>query len=415
MSGIGEWFRGLFGRGEPADELTLAMARAHHEPPTPLADGNNRFALALYERLRQRPGNLCFSPFSIRALLAMSMAGARGETAAQMADALCATGDDETPHADVGALGHQLHGGGSHDTLSVVNSLWTQEGTPLLPGFLDIVERHYRGTLQRADFRSAPDAAGAAINRWVEHETNGRIGGLITPGSMDVLTRLLLVNAVYFKATWASEFDPSATREQPFHREGGGRVPVPLMKQRAWAGHLQAREFAALDLPYRDGDLSLLVLLPNRKLSLGEFEASLSAALLDEVSTRMRKQEVDVCLPRFRTAWGAADLRSDLAALGMPLAFDAAHADFSGMNGHQPPDEEALYLSAVVHKTIIEVNERGTEAAAATAGMMLCRSALHPPPTPVFRADRPFAYAIRDRRTGALLFLGRMADPTRHG
>lgn len=380
--------------------------------PTSFDDGSIRFALALYERLRQRPGNLCFSPFSIRAVLGMALAGARGETAVQMAGALYTPRGDEMLQADVAALGRRLHGGSRHYTLSVANSLWAQQGAPLLPEFLDIVERQYRGAMQLVDFKGAPDAAGAVINRWVEDETHGRIKGLVPPGATDVLTRLLLVNAVYLKARWASEFSLSATCEQPFYLESGGRVRVPLMYQQTWAGYLHASGFEALDLPYRGDDLSLLVLLPERSVSLHSFEETLSAALLDDVVAHMREQEVEVFLPRFTTTWGAVDLRGDLAALGMPLAFELGGADFSGMDGHRPPDVDALYLSAVVHKTFIEVNEHGTEAAAATAAMMDDGAALEPPPVSVFRADRPFLYAIRDRRSGVLLFLGRMVDPT---
>jgi len=376
-----------------------------------LADGNNRFALALYDQLRQQPGNLCFSPFSIRAALGLSLAGARGETAAQMTEALCATGD-ETLHADIASLLGRLNAGSRHYTLSVAAALWAQKGTPLLPEFLDIVERHYRGALHLVDFHGAPDAAVSAINQWVEQETHGRISGLVGPGTINVLTRLLLLNAAYFKATWASEFSLAATREQPFHLESGGSVSVPLMQQRTSAGYMQARGFEALDLPYRGGDFSLLVLLPGRRTGLRTFEDRLSARVLADAVADMREQNVDVFLPQFTAAWGAADLRPHLAALGMPLAFESTRADFSGIDGHQPPDVQALHLSAVVHRTFVEVNERGTEAAAATASIMQVRSAVRPPPIPVFRADRPFLYAIRHRRSGALFFMGRMADPT---
>lgn len=414
MTTIGEWLRRLLGRGEAVDEPLRVVAR-----PDPVAmpmsfdDGSIRFALALYEHLRQRPGNLCFSPSSIRAALGMALVGARGETAEQMAGALCAPRGEDTLRADVAALGRRLHDGSRHYTLSVANSLWAQQGTPLLPEFLDIVERHYRGAMQLVDFKAAPDAAGAVINRWVEHETHGRISGLVPPGATNEATRLLLVNAVHFRARWASEFNLSATSEQSFRLESGGRVRVPLMYQQTWAGYLHASGFEALDLPYRGDDLSLLVLLPERTVALHSLEETLSAAVLDDALAHLREQEVEVFLPRFTSTWGAVDLRGDLAALGMRLAFDSMAADFSGMDGHQPPDVDALYLSAVVHKTFIEVNERGTEAAAATAAMMDLSAALEPPPVPVFRADRPFLYAIRDRRSGALLFVGRMVDPTR--
>jgi serpin B len=417
MAVPGEWFRRLFGRGEPVYDPRRAVARALPDGPMSFAEGNNRFALALYERLRQRPGNLFFSPFSIRTALGMTLAGARGETAAQMAATLCGPREDEGLHVDVAEAVRRLEAGGRGYALSIANSLWGQTGAVLQAGFLDVIDRHYRGALHLVDFRGAPDAARLAINLWVEEETRGKITGLIPPGAPDVLTRLLLVNAVYFKGTWASEFVESATRDEPFHLEAGGTVRVKLMHQRTGVAYLQARGFQVLDLAYRGGDLSLLVLLPDRKDGLRTLEETLSAAVLDDLVVHMRQRVVDVFLPRFTITWGAVDLRADLAALGMPLAFDGARADFSGINGHGPSHEDALHVSAVVHKAFVEMNERGTEAAAVTEGrviMMALARPSKPPPIPVFRADRPFLYAIRDRHSGALLFLGRMADPSRN-
>ena len=417
MTTIGEWLGRLLGRGEAVYEPLRAPARPlSDDGPMSFADGNNRFALALYEHLRQRPGNLCFSPFSIRTALAMSLAGARGETAAQMGHTLSVPRADGTLHADVAATVQQLQERGRDCALSVSNSLWGQEGAVLQPGFLDVIARHYRGAVHLVDFREAPDAARTAINRWVEEGTRGRFRELIPPGALDILTRVLLVNAVYFKGAWASEFMPSATREEPFHLDTGGKVPVKLMHQRTGAGYLHARGFEVLDLAYSGGNLSLLVLLPHRTAGLRTLEETLSAAVLDDLVAHMRQQVVDVFLPRFTTTWGAVDLGQHLAALGMPLAFDAARADFSGIDGHEPPHEDSLHLSAVVHTAFVELNERGTEAAAATALAMVVRAVAsppEPPPIPVFRADRPFLYAIRDRHSGAFLFVGRLVDPTR--
>ena len=416
MTTIGEWLRRLFGRGEPVYDPLRTAARPHpDDEPMSFADGNNRFALALYEHLQQRPGNLCFSPFSIRTALAMPLAGARGETAAQMEHTLCVPPAYGTLHADVAATVQQLQERGRDSALSVSNSLWGQEGAILQPGFLDLITRHYRGAVHLVDFRQDPDGSRAAINLWVEERTQGKIRGLIPPRAPDVLTRLLLVNAVCFKGAWASEFMPSATRDEPFHLDTGGKVQVKLMHQRTEAHYLHTRSFDVLDLAYRGGHLSLLVLVPHKN-GLRTLEETLSAAVIDDLVAHMRQHVVDVFLPRFTTTWGAVDLCEHLAALGMPLAFDAGRADFSGIDGHKPPHVDSLHLSAVFHKAFVEMNERGTEAAAATAPGMLVMAAVRPPkpPTiPVFRADRPFLYAIRDRYTGALLFVGRMVDPTR--
>jgi serpin B len=413
-----EWLRRLFGREEPAYDPLQAVARPRADGPLSFAEGNNRFALALYERLRQQPGNLFFSPFSIRSALGMALAGARDETATQMREALCAPPVDGLLHADIAQTVTRLEAGGGNGVVSVSNSLWAQAGAVLQPGFLDLIAQYYRGAVQVVDFRRDPDAARSAINMRVRGETRGRITGLIPPGTPDVLTRLLLVNAVYFKGSWASRFDESATEEEPFYPEVGETMRVPLMRQRTHLGYLHARGFDAVDLPYRGGALSLLVLLPDRKDGLRTLEETLSAAVLDDVAAHMHPREVDLFLPRFTTTWGSVDLCDPLAALGMPLAFDAAGADFSGINGLAPPAVHALHLSAVFHKAFVELNERGTEAAAATAPAMLVRAMARPSrpvPIPVFRADRPFLYAIRDRHSGALLFLGRMADPTSRG
>jgi serpin B len=415
MAESGEGRRKELGGGEAIDDPRIDGARpADGDAPTTRADGNNRFAFTLYEQLRRRPGNLAFSPLSIRTALSLALAGARGETAAQMTRALCVPEGDGMRHADVAAPVQQLQERGNL-ALTVANSLWAQEGAPLQPAFLDIVAQHYEGAMQLVDFRCAPDEAKAAINRWVEEATQGKIAGVIPSGAPSPLTRLLLVNAVTFTARWASEFLPYATCEQPFHLETGGTVPVPLMRQRTRAGYLRADGFAVLDLPYAGESLSLLVMLPDANDGLGALEASLSAAVLNDVITHLQPQPVDVQLPWFTTTTDAVDLRDALSALGMPLPFDAGRADFSGIDGHAPGHEEAPFLSAVFHKVYVKVYEKGTEAAAVTATIGPGGRPLggpKPPPVPDFRADRPFLYAIRDRQSGALVFLGRLVKPT---
>jgi serpin B len=418
MTESGEGRRKELGRGEAIDHPPTDVARpaAGDAPPT-RADGNNRFAFTLYEHLRQRPGNLAFSPLSIRTALSLALAGARGETAAQMTRALCVPEGDGMRHADVAALAQQLQAR-DNLALTVANSLWAQEGAPLQPAFLDIVAQHYEGAMHLVDFRRAPGDARAAINRWVEEATQGKIAGVIPSDAPDPLTRLLLVNAVSFTGRWASEFMPQATRDQPFFPGTGRPVAVPLMHLRTRAGYLRADGFAVLDLPYAGDTLSLLVMLPDANDGLRALEVSLSAAVLDDVVAHLEQQPVVVQLPRFATTTHAVDLRGALSALGMPLPFDAAHADFSGIDGHAPGHEETLHLSAVFHTVWLELHERGTEAAAVTYSFMNIGRApgpAQPPPVPVFRADRPFLYAIRDRQSGALVFLGRMVEPTHDG
>jgi serpin B len=371
----------------------------------------------MYERLRQRPGNLFYSPFSVRVALAMARAGARGDTAEQMSNALSFPPSDDTLHASVGAILKRLAaaGGGAYE-VAVANSIWGQEGVSLEPGFLEQITLHYDGTMKLVDFKRAADTARVAINGWVEEKTKQKIRELLAPGAVDAETRLVLANAAYFKGKWMLQFRRQATREEPFYLETGRTAQVPLMHQQERIRYVQADGYQAVDLEYRGGDLSMLVLLPDRKDGLPDLERTISARELFKCVARMEAREVKLFVPRFRISWGPADLTGHLAALGMRRAFARDEADFSGINGRLPPDEESLFISAVYHKAFVDVDEEGTEAAAATAVVMPYTAsavASMPPPVPVFRADHPFLFAIRDWKSGAILFFGRVDDPTR--
>jgi len=416
MADYRKWLRRLLGSRE--DQLTgppLPHARRQPGGPESFAEDNNDFALAMYGHLRQRPGNLFFSPFSIRTALGIAYAGARGETAAQMSMALFFPPPDEKLHIAFAEIIRRLNaaGGGKYE-MAVANSFWGQDGTPLQAGFLDLVSQYHAGGVNLVDFRRSAEAARATINEWVADKTRQKIRELIPSGGLNADTRLVLVNAVYFKGMWVLQFRKADTREEPYYFEDGGSVRAPLMHQQAEIRHLQAPGYQAVDLDYRGGDLSMLILLPDKKDGLRNLETSLSKNLLDDCVAKMSVREVKVVLPRFKFTWGTVNMRDQLTALGMPLAFDRSQADFSGINGHQPPDEHALFISAVFHKAFVEVNEEGTEAAAATAVTARVTSAMYstPPRVPIFRADHPFLFAIRDRKTGAILFLGRMSNPT---
>lgn len=378
------------------------------------ADDNNAFALGLYGQLRQQPGNLLISPLSVRLALGMAYAGARGETAAQIRDALRVSSSDEALHlAFAETIQHLNAAGGGRYEMAVANALWGRDGAPLQPGFVDLIARHYEGSMNVADFRHGAEAARVAMNQWVEEKTRHRIRDLIPPGGLDAATRMVLVNAVYFKGTWVLQFPKEFTRDEPFYLEGGGTVRAPLMLQEDDVGYLHGDGYQALDLAYRGNDLSMLVLLPDRKDGLRDLEKRLSARMIHDCVAQMSAREVTFLIPRFKIVWGTTDLTGPLTALGMPLAFSRVEADFSGINGQAPPRGDWLFISAVLHKTFVEVNEEGTEAAATTASIMFLGSVEPTPPVPIVRADHPFLFAIRDRRTGAILFLGRMADPTR--
>ncbi|MCM3880489.1 MAG: serpin family protein, partial [Vicinamibacterales bacterium] len=289
------------------------------------------------------------------------------------------------------------------------------DGAPLQSAFLEVVTQHYDANAFVADFVHRAEDACVAINRWAEDKTRHRITDVVPPGSLHADTRLVLVNAMYFKAAWALPFRREATRDEPFRLDGGRTVQVPLMYQQRAVRYLQASQYQAVDLDYQGVALSMLMLLPNREAGLQSLETVISARMLDECVSRLKVSDVLLSLPRFKFTFGSVNLLEHLATLGMELAFDRLRADFSGINGFQPPHEEALVISGVFHKAFVDANEEGTEAAAVTDVRVAygARVFNRPPPVPVFRADHPFVFAIRDRKSGAVLFLGRVSDPTR--
>ena len=428
MKGIRSWLRRLFG-GEtgpapvaeeaseepvPVPEAEIDFARLfvaarRARRPEPLQDDGCEFALALYGQLRQAGGNLFFSPFSLRTALTLAYAGAKGDTAAQMSEVLGLPPSGEPMHAAINAAIEWLgSAGGNGYELDIANSLWCQEGLPLLAEFQELVSRQCRDCINRVDFRGAAEAARVTINRWVEDWTRRRIQGLIPPGGVGADTRLVLVNAVYFKGLWEQPFDEADTSDGFFHLEGGGKVIVPMMRRQAHVEYMNAGDYQAVDLAYQGDDLSMLVLLPKRNDGLRDLENGLSVGMLRECALKLVPIVVKLHLPRFEMTWGSIDVAAQLKALGMADAFTRFEADFSGINGLEPAHEESLYLSSIFHKAFIGVGERGTEAAAASAGY--CLKAMELPTVPVFLADHPFVFAIRDRKRGAILFLGRVAD-----
>jgi serpin B len=374
-----------------------------------VVEGNTRFAVDLYQRLiGEQTGNVLFSPYSISTALAMTYAGARGKTEAEMAEVLHFALPQERLHPAFAAITADLGDETRHGyELVAANRLWGQEGYTFLPGFLGITREHYGAELAQVDFAGNTERARQAINGWVEKQTREKIKELIARGILDALTRLVLTNAVYFKGNWESQFDEKLTREGRFTVARDRRVSVPMMHQESQFKYAALPKLQVLEMPYAGEDLSMLVVLPSEVDGLSRLERSLSAEGLAEWTERLRKAKVSVFLPRFTTTC-QFELKAVLAAMGMPEAFHRVRADFSGMNGKRD-----LCISAVIHKAFVDVNEEGTEAAAATAVVMRLKSA--PRPSPVFRADHPFLFIIRDNRTGSLLFVGRVADPEAKG
>jgi serpin B len=288
--------------------------------------------------------------------------------------------------------------------LNVANRLWGQQGYGFVPGYLALTRDAYGAELQTVDFARATEDARSRINTWVEEQTRGKIPNLIPPGVLDSLTRLVLTNAIHFKGDWAATFPEQATEDAPFFPSGEDEVIVPLMHRRGSYRYAEGDGLKILELPYGTGDLAMVVLLPDAKDGLGALEARLGAEQLGRWLAGLRRQEVAVALPRFSLS-SQFTLNQALSTLGMTLPFQQGQADFSGMDGSRE-----LYITAAIHKAFVDVNEEGTEAAAATGIVVGVRSALPSEPK-VFRADHPFLFLIRDTRTGSILFLGRLTQP----
>ena len=388
---------------------SLGFAAGHSDLKT-LAEGNNTFALELYEKLKRAKGNLFFSPYSISTALAMTYAGARENTAEQMAETLRFVLDDRRLHSAFAELIARLNAvqEKGHVRLSVANSLWPQKGYPFREEYLVLTREYYGVSITAVDYVAAREAARKMINEWVEENTRHKIRNLIQRGVLDALTRLVLVNAIYFKGNWASQFAKRDTQNALFHLAQGKSVGVPMMKQKQKFGYARHPDLRILELPYVGNDLSMLVLLPEKVGGLPELENLVSAENLEKWMKALRKREVAVFLPRFKMT-SQFRLDKTLASMGMPDAFNSARANFTGMDGNP----NWLCIGAVIHKAFVEVNEEGTEAAAATAVVM--KAGAMPGAPPVFRADHPFLFLIRDNITGSLLFMGRVVDPTAEG
>lgn len=394
--------------------LMVAAARAGDAPPAAdreaVARGDNDFALDLYGRLARgdADANLFFSPLSIETALAMTHEGARGATAAEIEKALRFPFADARLGASFQSLASGLDGGGAaaHE-LAIANALWVEKKFALLPAFLETAHARYGAAAEPLDFDAAPEPARKRINAWVEERTKEKVKDLLPQGSVTSDTRLVLTNAIYFKGKWEVEFKKAATRDEPFQTAAGPK-PAPFMHRRTRPGesprYAEDDLVQALELPHRGKGVAMVFLLPKKADGLAALEKALAPERLAAWLGALRPAgEVDVALPRFH-ATRAVDLVPHLRAMGVRSALSAEAADFSGMDGAKD-----LYLTGVFHKAFVDVNEEGTEAAAATGGSV-GTTAVHEPRS--FRADHPFIFLIRDLQTGAVLFMGRVADPT---
>jgi serpin B len=386
--------------GEVRDDGTRVVAAVAES-----VDGTaavNGFGTSLYRRLAAADptGNLVMSPFSIALALTMTMAGARGQTLDEMIATLDVD-DAVTIHRSMNALTTALDDRNSNDVrVSIANSLWGQSGTPFETDFLELLTAEYGAGMQTVDYADDTEAARLAINGWVDEHTEHRIAQLIAPGLLDDLTRLVLVNAVHLQADWARPFMPEATSPAAFTTASGQSVQVPFMAQTAAFQYATGDGWRAVELPYVGDGLAMLIFVPEDGF-LALFE---SIFLVTDATEYLQPQQVALRMPKFDIA-ASFSLRDQLVEMGMSTAF-GTDADFTGMTTDEP-----LHISAVVHQANITVDEQGTEAAAATA-VGVAGSGLAPEEPIEFTIDRPFVFALRDRQTGAIVFMGRVGDPT---
>ena len=389
-------FTPLVCNGQKSESSEADLARE-------FASGNSAFALDLYQAFKNTPGNLCVSPYSISSALALTYGGARGNTAVQMAKALHFTLDDANLHEAFGSLNGALkeRGASGEVQLSLANALWGQRDREFLGGFTTLGREHYGAGLMPVDFAGNSVEAAEEINAWASEETGGRIGSLIDPGLLDPSTMLVVSNATYFNGGWASKFESDKTWEEPFWVTPDSSVMVEMMHQTRRFRYTETGELKILEMPYVGGDLSMIVLLPREKTGLAGVERYLTLKSLRIWLRQLQEEDLIVSVPRFKA--GSDLLLNDvLKGMGMKDAFAAGAADFSGMTGGKE-----LFIGAVVHKALVEVAEEGTEAAASTAVVMK-----KGPAPKQFRADHPFIFLIRDKISGSILFMGRVADPT---
>jgi serpin B len=370
-----------------------------------IARDNTLFTLDLYNQLKMTDGNLFFSPFSIFTALAMTWAGARENTAVQMAETLHFTEKPAQFHRAIGDLISQLNAVQKETDveLSIANAIWAQKGYQFLDEFFRIVQQSYQADLKQVDFSSAAESARQAINTWVEQQTNEKIKDLLPPKVLNALTRLVLVNAIYFKGFWDNQFKSRDTREMEFWLLTEVAVKVPMMHQEHQFGYWENDWLQIIEMPYKEESLSLIVLLPKEKTGITDLEQKLNFENMMAWQSRLRKRKVIVFFPKFKIE-SQFSLGQTLALMGMPDAFDPELADFSAMVG-----QKELYISAVIHKAFLEVNEEGSEAAAAT-GVVVSVTSIAPSP-PIFKADHPFVFFIRDNKSQSILFLGRVLNP----
>ncbi|MCD4770999.1 serpin family protein [archaeon] len=369
-----------------------------------VVNANNQFAFDLYSKLDEsEQGNIFYSPYSISTALAMTYEGAKGQTADEMKSVFHFP-ENDILRPNSAAIYNNINKEGKDYELKTGNALWAQYDYQFLEDYTSRVEKYYGGKLANLDFKQETEKSRQIINTFIEEQTNDKIKNLIPEGVLDSMTRLVLTNAIYFKGTWEWEFDESNTREQDFKITSTDIVKTPMMHmspEKTTFNYADTEDLQILELPYKGGDISMLILLPTENLN--SIEPSLTAEKLNEYKTQMTETKLDsISFPKFEFD-SKYFMKGTLSTMGMPTAF--GNADFSGMDG-----TKNLQISQVIHQAFVKVDEKGTEAAAATAVVM--RETSMSPTRNIFRADHPFIFIIQEKETGNILFIGRVNDPT---
>jgi len=383
----------------------IAMADTDNDLKV-VSQGINKFSFDLYKKLKDenKEENLFYSPASISIALAMTYAGARGDTEKQMANVLNFTLPQDRLDPAYSKLIENLKSNKDYE-LIIANALWLQKDYKFLQKFLNTMEKYYKGGFNEVDYAANPEGARIKINDWVSRETKEKIKDILKPEDITRLTRLVLTNAIYFKGKWQTEFDKKSTRDEDFYLINGQKTKVKMMYQKNTFNYYENDDLQLLEIPYKGNKISMVIILPK----VGKFktvENMMDEKKLQEWLKNAMKTKVKAYIPRFKFTQ-RFNLSKNLYDMGMEDAFNPAAADFSGIDG-----ERGLYISKVIHKAFVEVNEEGTEAAAATA-VIIDTKALVLTEELVFKADHPFIFLIRDKETKSILFMGRVMDPNK--
>jgi serpin B len=378
-----------------------------------VSDANNQFAVDLYSRYASEKDsgeNIFFSPFSISSAMAMVYEGAKGQTAQEIENVFHFPADIAQVRSGYQSAFADINNSSGSYTLSTANALWVQNNYQLLGSYASAIKTYYGGSITNLDFINDPSVAVSTINKWVADKTADKIQNILSSGDVNALTRLILTNAIYFKGAWSDAFDKSATQEKDFTTGNSDHPQVPMMEQTSNFAYVDTGNAQMLQLPYRGNDVSMFILLPKDN-NLSDLDSSLDYQKINNWEKELQDHLVDVSLPKFKIETEER-MPPDLKAMGMPTAFSPTDADFSGIAPIKDSSQN-LYVSDVIHKAFIDTDENGTEAAAATAVVMV-EGAMEEPSLPkpiIFNANHPFILFIQEQQTGNILFFGRVANP----